>query len=191
MCEYNGQVIYTSDTKLNIAIRQTDEGMDGYVKGEDQYHLELFSDHFPKEVSFRSSVVDFQYEDGKGRARAGFWQRGDRTRAQVIKPYTVYMVSFFFRTTGSGERQVGIWWPSNPDLFDGEDYRIPGTGGSWHRFVALVWYRDAMPMISPLLRSWGNGAVYFDDVKIMEVRIPESIMLPPSPIVEILPKGSK
>ena len=51
--------------KLNIAIRLTDEGMDGYGKGEAQYYLELFSDHFPKEVSFRSIPVDFQYEDGK------------------------------------------------------------------------------------------------------------------------------
>ena len=65
LCEYNNHVLYASDTKIDITLRHIGEGMDGYVKGEGHYRLELLSDRRPKEISFKNSPVNFQYQNEK------------------------------------------------------------------------------------------------------------------------------
>jgi tetratricopeptide (TPR) repeat protein len=131
----------------------------------------------------------FQHEREKSEARAGFWERGNVYRGVDIKPDAVYLISFYYSTTSNSSHQIGVWLSTDPDLLAHGDYWLSGTGGSWHKFVALVWHKEGTGnLFSPLLRSWGTGSVYFDDAKVMQVNLVHPVVINLYPIVEIFPK---
>lgn len=63
--DYDGQTVYASEGRITIALRRSDGGMDGHVKGRGPYLLELSSIPQPEAISFRNGPANFQYTDGK------------------------------------------------------------------------------------------------------------------------------
>ena len=63
--EHDGFPVFNSEKNISLAIHWTASAMDGYVKGEGGYHLELSSHRQPTSIFFRTSPTNFQYDEGK------------------------------------------------------------------------------------------------------------------------------
>lgn len=99
-------------------------------------------------------------------ARAGFWHRSDIT----IQPDTPYIVSFAYRTRHVRGKAAAIWLTGEQDVFWRGEKRLPPTGGEWKQETIIGWNRSGREAtIRPLLRSWGQGSVWFDDFSVREL----------------------
>ena len=105
-------------------------------------------------------------------ARAGFWQwdeSADVIRDIVLRPRTPYLFSFYYRTV-TEEGRPTVWVSSDQDAFWAGDKLLPPTNGTWLRFVGVWWNPKNAPVaIQPLVRNWGEGAVWFDDIEIVRL----------------------
>jgi hypothetical protein len=99
-------------------------------------------------------------------ARAGFWHREPIT----VQPDTPYVVSFAYRTREVQGNVAAVWLTGEQNVFWKHDKRLPPTGGEWKQETFVVWNRSGNEArIRPLLRSWGEGSVWFDDFSIRQV----------------------
>jgi hypothetical protein len=100
-------------------------------------------------------------------ARAGLWHKGIG-----IKPGIPYVVSFAYRTQGVEGNVAAVWLTQASDVFWLNEKLFPPTGGEWKQETIVGWNRSGSETaIYPLLRSWGEGSVWFDDVSIREIVI--------------------
>jgi hypothetical protein len=99
-------------------------------------------------------------------ARAGFWHREPIT----VQPDTSYVVSFAYRTQEVQGNVAAVWLTGEQNVFWKHEKRLPPTGGEWKHETFVVWNRSGNEArIRPLLRSWGEGSVWFDDFSIRQV----------------------
>jgi hypothetical protein len=98
-------------------------------------------------------------------ARSGLWHAPIEVAAG--QPY---VLSFVYRTAQVTERGAGLWLSAKPEvLFAGEQF-LPPTNGLWKRVVIIAWNRSQQPeQIQPLLRLWGTGSVWYDNVSLYQI----------------------
>lgn len=135
--------------------------------------------------SARINGLWVQQEEGKSRARAGFWQRSDPLSPEttiVLAANRPYVISFDYRTLDlSGGGTATIWVSEDPDVLWANDHSLPPTGGVWHHFVAVGWNRSGRDArIEPLVRLFGVGQVEFDAVQVRPLLISETLKIQPS-----------
>lgn len=107
-------------------------------------------------------------------ARAGFQLVDfDRVTArQVLLPArSGYLLIFNYKTQYDMDPKPEFWL--SPDLTIENAQFLPTTNGEWRLFLGLVWNPgpDQRP-ISLLLRNWGMGVIWFDNVQLREVALP-------------------
>lgn len=115
-----------------------------------------------------SARIDGLYQERaveREHARAGLWHKGI-----VIKPDIPYVVSFAYRTRQAQGEIAAIWLTGEPDVLWQHDKHLPPTQGEWTHRTIVGWNRSGRAAtINPLLRSWDEGSVWFDDVSIREI----------------------
>lgn len=126
-----------------------------------------------------------QQEEGKSRARAGFWQRAPMgQQAIILDPDALYLVSFDYRTINlSTDAVATIWVSDDPRVLWLSDRSLPPTNGLWRHFLAIGWNCSGQrASIAPLVRLFGVGQVEFDAARVQLVRASESISTCGEPI---------
>jgi hypothetical protein len=115
-----------------------------------------------------SARIDGLYQERaaeREHARAGLWHKGIG-----IKPDTSYVVSFAYRTRQAQGEIAAIWLTGEPDVLWQHDKHLPPTQGEWkHQTIVGSNRSGRQATINPLLRSWDEGSVWFDDVSIREI----------------------
>jgi len=115
-----------------------------------------------------------------GRPNAGFWVWDETRHANQLIPVqagAIYLLSFYYRTEWVEESSVGVWLNSGTEQtgsLRGECY-FPPTRGVWRQVFLIGSVGDDNPEISavsPLLRLWGPGQVWFDDVQLRQIIVP-------------------
>ncbi len=105
-------------------------------------------------------------EDREG-ARAGYW-----AKEVELGPNTLWVLSFYYRTWNLGDGDASVWVSSDPEVIFAHDHGWPATGGVWRKAVIVGWNRKASAaVVKPLLRNWGVGKVWFDEVALREIGI--------------------
>ena len=107
--------------------------------------------------------------------RAGFWQVDEddnrkSLRSIALNPYAPYILSFCYCTEGAYEDTAAVWVSPDAQVMFQGDHWSPDTDGNWWRFVAVGWNRlDVEAAVRPLLRSFGPGQVWFDQVELRAI----------------------
>jgi hypothetical protein len=118
----------------------------------------------------RSMRVDGLYREQKPKrsvARAGFWHNDHIP----LKPDTPYVISFAYRTYQVKGNVAAVWLTGGKDVLWQHDKRLPPTGGEWIHKTFVGWNHSGGEVrVRPLLRSFGEGSVWFDDFSIREVK---------------------
>lgn len=90
-----------------------------------------------------------------------------------------YVISFVYRTEHTTNSAVELWLPS------GQSQRFPATQGYWKQVTIIFWNHEDTTIV-PLLRSWSEGSVWFDDFSMRELIINPLVSTPiRDPLVEI------
>jgi len=104
--------------------------------------------------------------DGAEPARAGYGYRESQVN---LEPSRWYVLTFAYRIQ-LPEGMAGVWLSQNPAVVLGGERFLPATGGAWREYVILDRNESsAVAPIWPLLRNWGEGAVWFDALQVREV----------------------
>ncbi len=99
----------------------------------------------------------------------------------VHDPITVthelpYLVSFVYRTQDVTEPGASIWLSEKPEVFFAGDKFLPHTNGAWKRVTIIAWNRSGQDAtIQPLLRSFSEGSVWFDDFSVRPILVDKPI----------------
>lgn len=110
-------------------------------------------------------------------ARAGFLQP-----PLTLSPGGPYIISFMYRTEQAADSTAGVYfYPYHQIFFEGAN--LPQTAGVWKRVTIIDWNRSGGAIeIYPLLRSFGEGSVWFDD---FSARRLSPGLMPGEPIIVI------
>lgn len=120
---------------------------------------------FSQATSLRIDGVLIEHEPTREPARAGFWHE-----PIVVHADRSYVISFVYRTEGVGSDGAGLWVSADPLVFFAGEYMLPPTAGSWRRMTLVAWNRRPVSAtVRPLLRLWGEGTVWFDEVSMREL----------------------
>ncbi len=87
--------------------------------------------------------------------------------ALSIAPQRSYALTGIYRTGGA--KELGSIYLGHPvaTLFDAW---LPATDGGWRPFVFIGCHNQpAVQQMQLLLRSWGEGQIWFDDVRLQEI----------------------
>lgn len=128
---------------------------------------------FDGERAVRVDGLWVERRDDLSPARAGFWH-WDGVQAST-PPITLadgapYVVSLYYRTA-SADDSVAVWVSDDRAVLWAGDRHLPATGGAWHHFVAVGWnLAGGEAAIRPMIRSYAEGPVHFDDVEVRPIR---------------------
>jgi len=107
-------------------------------------------------------------EEGKERARVGYWGGRDGLK---LKPRTPYVLSFYYKTEGLQGGEANVYSRGGRQVvFGGKG--LPRTDGSWRKFAIIGWNALDEPVNLHrfiLARNFGVGDVWFDEVKLQEI----------------------
>jgi len=135
------------------------------------------------EAAFFGGVDSFEVYEGERSSRVeGFWTETatDREEARAgywaeemaLGPKTLWVLSFYYRTWNLGDGDASVWVSYDPEVVFAADHRLPTTDGAWRKAVIVGWNRKAsVGPVKPLLRNWGVGSVWFDDVGLRQIRV--------------------
>jgi tetratricopeptide (TPR) repeat protein len=85
---------------------------------------------------------------------------------------SAYVISFVYRTEQTDDVTAALWLTFDPQVLFPFDQRFPATAGQWKRVTIVGWNRSGtVASITPLLRSWGEGSIWFDDFSIRAVSL--------------------
>jgi hypothetical protein len=94
------------------------------------------------------------------------------------------VVSFVYRTAGDEGQLASLFVSADSLSLAGEQWLKP-TGGAWRRVTIIAWNRGGGDApLTPLLRNWSEGSVWFDELTIRPIRFAQSVT-PREPIVEV------
>ena len=117
-----------------------------------------------------------QYRKDREPGRSGYWQIDEnlhRLRPIALTTVLPYVLSFYYRTERVLDNAATVWVSYDSQVLFGGDHRLPSTNGSWFRFVVVGWNRSGgEAAVSPLLRSFAPGQVWFDEVKLYTINPP-------------------
>lgn len=100
-------------------------------------------------------------------ARAGMLYTG--VELEAGEPY---VVSFYYRTEGTSGLTSTLWLSPDPLILTAGDYPLPPTDGAWRRVLIIGWNRNVAPAtIQPILRSFGEGHVWFDAFSVRPIDV--------------------
>jgi len=129
------------------------------------------------------------YEQGSSARVEGFWLQskgqeparagyGYRESQVNLEPGHVYMLAFLYQTQLS-EGSAGVWLSQDSGaIFAGESF-LPATDRVWRGYVVLGRNTGSeIAPVWPLLRSWGEGMVWFDELRLREIRLPQNFEWP-------------
>jgi tetratricopeptide (TPR) repeat protein len=124
---------------------------------------------FSGETSLRISGLWSEKEPEKLPARAGF-----ESYPLTIKPNSKYLLSLYYKTENLSEGNPAILL----DIFQGRrlgDYfMLPSTDGEWKLFLIIGRTSDNCCSSREIfLSSFATGTVWFDDVSLRELILPE------------------
>ncbi len=84
---------------------------------------------------------------------------------------------------------VTFYLADDGQVITGSDYSLPPTDGRWMQVVVVGWnLAHSDTFVRPLLRSFSEGTVWFDDLTIREI-MTSAPLAPQPPIVRIGPVG--
>lgn len=133
-------------------------------------------DSFSGTQSARISGLWIGKETSRGRPNSGFWlwdESGSANRLVPLESGETYVISFHYRTEWTEDNQVAIYLNAGTDPLSsfGGEYYLPATGGSWRKAVLVGTVGPAAKdyTVSPFLRLWGVGQVWFDDIELRSV----------------------
>lgn len=115
--------------------------------------------------SARVDGMGFEEDAELQPARAGYWH----SRPIDIPAGAAYVFSFRYRTSrdASDAREQPAYWLSDGAFALAGDQHLPPTADKWKRVVVIGANRgDAAVAIQPLLRLFGAGTAWFDDVSL-------------------------
>lgn len=113
-------------------------------------------------------------------ARAGFWHP-----VIPVKQRTPYLISFVYRTQNVSSSKLGATFYLSDDdaVITGVDHPLPPTDNKWTQVIIVGWNRrEQDTYIQPLLRSFSEGTVWFDNFSVKEILVQVPLM-PREPIV--------
>jgi len=131
-------------------------------------------DAYEQESAVRVEGFWLQH-DGEEPARAGYGYRESQVN---LEPGRLYVLTFAYRTQLPGGA-AGVWLSQDPVVVFGGEQFLPATGGAWREYVILG--RNESPVVAPiwpLLRNWGEGAVWFDALQVREVGLSREVAWP-------------
>jgi hypothetical protein len=106
-----------------------------------------------------------QADPDKIPCRAGFWLK----ESIAVRPRT-YLFSFRYMTLGRTERPS--FWLASPEYV--LEKELESSPLVWSQCVYVFNNRElGIPEVRPLLRMWGTGAVWFDDIHLFEIEFGE------------------
>ena len=109
----------------------------------------------------------------KTTTRAGFY-----AKKIMLKPNTPYVISFYYKTKGLKDGQAAFWISGDKDIISPHDYLLPNTDGFWRKFLIIGWNKkEKLVEVEPLIKSYGTGEVWFDDVALEEIVISSGVKL--------------
>ncbi len=129
----------------------------------------------------------------RGSPNSGFWVWNDSNQTLQSIPVeggAIYLLSFFYRTAWIKDLGSTVYLNagiSSGGSFGGE-HALPPTEGAWRQVSLIGITSDNSPnSVLPLLRLWGPGQAWFDNVQLRQVKMPTlSFFAPtPSPILVI------
>lgn len=131
--------------------------------------------------SFSPRILGFwqQTDSGPDRSRAGYLYR----RTLLMPPRTTWLVTFWYRTSGTSQRlPAGVWMTGTPTAgFQGE-MRLPPTQGEWRQEAILLHNQSTEAVrVQPLFRSWDVGSLWYTQVSIYPLHLPDDLALPLPP----------
>lgn len=141
---------------------------------------ELFTDDFYRSEGERSLRVDGLWSEPCTEfqpARAG-WAIGNGLREPgsiELTPGDTYVLSFLYRTERIQDGSASVWTGGSREdyLFFPRERALPPTDGRWVRFLAVARASELSSSIELLLRLWGVGTVWFDEICLRELEVPE------------------
>lgn len=155
------------------------------------WNVGIWDGHQHDRAAFYVGLDDRSTKGSVSALLAGLWRVSTevssayaeiRGPAVQIPARSAYAVSFFYQTE-SLQGWVFLWdgladlvtieyEQESGDLASGK--LLPGTGGGWKQVVAIGY--NAAPQsvrIVPVLRLWGTGSVWFDDVQVHTISFPK------------------
>ncbi len=86
-----------------------------------------------------------------------------------------------YRTKDAADGAAALWLS-----FDGRTLRgynsergFPATDGEWRRVTIIAWKQPSNDWsINPLLRSWGQGSIWFDDFSVRRINFVGQRIIP-------------
>jgi len=133
----------------------------------DKYERGLFvgkADSFERyegDVALAIAGIVVEEDSARKPARAGY-----HGRSVTLEPKTLYLLSFFYKTEGLQNGEASVYLGKDPRVVFPSDFRLPQTDGTWRKAFILGWNDlDEQTEIEPILRIWGEGTVWFDEVR--------------------------
>jgi hypothetical protein len=129
--------------------------------------------------ALRIDGVTQEVIEGREAARAGalYW-------SVPVAAGDALVVSFVYRTAGDEGQLASLFVSADPLSLAGEQWLQP-TGGAWQRVTIIAWNRSGGDAaLTPLLRNWSEGSVWFDELTIRPIRFAQPVT-PREPIVEV------
>ncbi len=115
---------------------------------------------------------------------------GSQLAPIILTPDTAYVISLIYRTASKVNMspKPTIFLADQVDLLS-KEIILPSTDLQWNRVAIVAWNRtDFQVSVTPLLRLWSTGTVWFDDFSIREIRRTDGQPIPPrDPIIDIRP----
>ena len=120
-------------------------------------------------------------DPNKEPARAGI-----RSSPILLKPVSIYVISFTYKTDTLSS---SLWINNDPAVISSKEHLLLPTQGKWARFTMIGWnHKQTAQTVSPILRLWSTGTVWFDDFSVREIRRTDGQPIPPrDPIIDIRP----
>lgn len=135
------------------------------------------------EAAFFGGVDSSEVYEGERSARVeGFWTEtaADREGGRAgywaeeveLGPNTLWVLSFYYRTWDLSDGDACVWVSPEPEVIFAHDHGLPATDGAWRKAVIVGWNKKSSAgVVKPLLRNWGVGGVWFDDVGLRQIRV--------------------
>lgn len=135
------------------------------------------------EAAFFGGVDSFEVYEGERSLRVeGFWTEmaADREGARAgywgreieIAPNTLWALSFYYKTWNLDDGDARVWFSGDPEVISAMEHRLPATDGKWRKAVIVGWNKKASAgVVKSLLRNWGVGSVWFDDVGLRQIHL--------------------
>jgi len=133
------------------------------------------------DAAFFGGVDDLEVYEGQRSSRVeGFWteRAADREGARAgywareveLGPNTLWLLTFYYRTWNLRDGDASVWVSYDPEVIFAGDHGLPATEGAWRKAAIIGWNRKpSAGVVKPLLRNWGVGSVWFDEVILRQI----------------------